>query len=180
MSDKWAAISKEVAVALWGAPNARLSRGDRWRWGNKGSKSLDADKGLWKDFEADTGGGVLELVEIECQTDRRGAIQWLKDNGYWIESSPRHNVGRFQRQSARPVNAPQGRIVNARHISQSLSQRKAAHKTLRVSYGENPNQYRPLIPNIRFGVGQQRAISRAFYIPIARFLVVSVGIVAGR
>ena len=118
MSDKWAAISKEVAVALWGAPNARLSRGDRWRWGNKGSKSLDADKGLWKDFEADTGGGVLELVEIECQTDRRGAIQWLKDNGYWIESSPRHNVGRLQRQSARPV----------RQRTTRQNRQRAAHK----------------------------------------------------
>ena len=39
------AISKDVAVALWGEPNAKRSKGDKLRWGNKGSKSLDADKG---------------------------------------------------------------------------------------------------------------------------------------
>ena len=54
-----AAISKDVAVALWGEPNAKLSKGDKLRWGNKGSKSLDADKGQWKDFDGGPGGGVL-------------------------------------------------------------------------------------------------------------------------
>ena len=46
LNDQLAAISKDVAVMLWGGPNHRLSKGDRWRWGNKGSKSLDADKGF--------------------------------------------------------------------------------------------------------------------------------------
>lgn len=74
-SDQWAAISKDVAEAFWGVPNQRLSKDDKLRWGSKGSKSLDADKGLWKDFEADTGGGVLDLVERVMKTDRKGAIQ---------------------------------------------------------------------------------------------------------
>ena len=94
-SDQWAAISPAVAKHFWGDPNPRLSRGDKWRWGNNGSKSLEVDKGIWKDFEADRGGGVIDLVMIEEQTDRAGAIQWLKDNGDLPESSPRRTVGTF-------------------------------------------------------------------------------------
>ena len=102
-SDQWAAISPAVAKHFWGDPNPRLSRGDKWRWGNNGSKSLEVDKGIWKDFEADRGGGVIDLVMIEEQTNRAGAIQWLKDNGDLPESSPRRNVGRFKRRSAQPA-----------------------------------------------------------------------------
>ena len=79
MSDKWAAISKEVCVALWSEPNARLSKGDRWRWGNKGSRSLEADKGVWKDFEADKGGGVRNpdspLFVVICKR-RKTPLTW--------------------------------------------------------------------------------------------------------
>ena len=103
LNEHLVAISKDVAVALWGEPNAKLSKGDKLRWGNKGSRSLDAGEGLWYDFEANTGGDVLALVAIQCKTDRRGAIQWLKDSGYWIESPPRRNMGHFKRRSNRPT-----------------------------------------------------------------------------
>ncbi|MYC13775.1 MAG: hypothetical protein F4Y39_08620 [Gemmatimonadetes bacterium] len=102
INEQWAAISKDVAVMLWGQPNQRLSRGDKLRWGTRGSKSLDARKGLWKDFETDQGGGVLDLVETERQTDRAGAIQWLKDNGFiGNRKSIRRFVGSTSPQPAR-------------------------------------------------------------------------------
>lgn len=102
-NDPWAAISKDVAVILWGEPNPRLSKGDHWRWKKKGSKSLDANKGWWYDFEAHRGGDVLGLVETELQTDRKGAIQWLKDKGQLPETASRHNVERSARQSGRSI-----------------------------------------------------------------------------
>ena len=100
-SDRWAPISKGVAILLWGEPNPRLSKGDKLRWGIRGSKSLDADKGIWKDFENGPGGGVLALVETERQTDRAGAIQWLKDNGFLSESPHRRTERRFNGRSGR-------------------------------------------------------------------------------
>ena len=114
-SDQWAAISKDVAEAFWGAPNQRLSKDDKLRWGSKGSKSLDADKGLWKDFEADTGGGVLDLVELELETDRRGALEWLRDQGL-IENRPaaKRNVGRFKGRSSRPARQRRTRVDRPR------------------------------------------------------------------
>ena len=114
-SDQWAAISKDVAEAFWGAPNQRLSKDDKLRWGSKGSKSLDADKGTWHDFEADTGGGVLGLVERELQTDRRGALDWLRDRGL-IEDRPaaKRNVGRFKRRSSRPTRQRRTRVERPR------------------------------------------------------------------
>lgn len=96
--DHWAAISKDVAILLWGEPNPRLSKGDKLRWGTRGSKSLDASKGLWKDFETDQGGGVLDLVERERQTDRARAIQWLKDNSFIEDRKPTRRIeGTFKR-----------------------------------------------------------------------------------
>ena len=100
-NDQWAAVSKDVAVMFWGEPNARLSKGDKLRWGNKGSKSLDASKGIWIDFETDQDGGVLDLVQREHQTDRVGALDWLKDQGFLSESSPRPNLGLSARRSFR-------------------------------------------------------------------------------
>ena len=105
-SDKWATISKTVAKHFWGATNQRLSKGDHWRWGNKGSKSLKADTGRWYDFENDRGGGVMDLVEIELSTDRKGAIQWMREKGLIPESaksSPRCNPGRSKARSGRPT-----------------------------------------------------------------------------
>ena len=100
-NDLWAAISKDVAILLWGEPNSRLSKGDKLRWGTRGSKSLDTSKGLWKDFETDRGGGVLDLVERERQTDRARAIQWLKDNDFLSESPHRRTERHFNGRSGR-------------------------------------------------------------------------------
>ena len=96
-------LMPDVALALLGEPNARPKKSE-WRYGNKGSLFVDVDKGLWKDFEADTGGGVLDLVEREIQTDRRGALDWLKTNGYVEDQKPHWRTGgRFKRRSSRPI-----------------------------------------------------------------------------
>ena len=97
----FATLMPDVAKALMGEPNPKLSKGDRWRYGNKGSLGVDAAKGQWYDFEADTGGGVLKFIQHALQTDRRGALDWLRCGGYISEPSPRRNVGRSDARSAR-------------------------------------------------------------------------------
>ena len=99
----FAKLMPDVAKALLGEPNPKLTKGDKWRYRNKGSLSVNVKEGRWHDFEADTGGLVLDLIERECQTDRAGAIQWLKDNGHLAESPISRNVGRSARRSARPT-----------------------------------------------------------------------------
>ena len=47
----WANLMPDVAKALLGEPNQRLSKGDRWRYENKVSLNIDIDRG---------GGIVLE------------------------------------------------------------------------------------------------------------------------
>ena len=91
-------LMSEVAKALLGEPSQRLTRGDRWRYGSKGSMSVDVEKGQWFDFENDRGGGVLELIESELQTDRRGALAWMRENGYLPGRIP----GRSKARSGKP------------------------------------------------------------------------------
>ena len=97
----FAKLMPDVARALLGEP--KLTKGDEWRYRNKGSLSVDVKKGKWRDYEANTRGLVLDLIERECQTDREGAKKWLRDNGYWVGSPISRNVGRSARRSSRPT-----------------------------------------------------------------------------
>jgi len=50
-----------AARAIWGSENKALSRGNKIRFGNNGSKSLDLSKLAWFDHEAGSGGGYVAL-----------------------------------------------------------------------------------------------------------------------
>ncbi|NKW10260.1 hypothetical protein HGG76_15070 [Ochrobactrum tritici] len=61
--DKFAGFAGEVARELLGEPNKHLSTTSELRFGNKGSVSIDLEKGTWFDHGENTGGGVLALIE---------------------------------------------------------------------------------------------------------------------
>ena len=84
----WPAIAEPVVSALLGAPNGRLTRGRRWRYGTKGSMSVNLDRGTWYDFEAVEGGGLLALIKRVQRTDNAGAFQWLAEQGHVPRSAP--------------------------------------------------------------------------------------------
>ena len=78
----WARISRDVAEALLGTPNRKISSRTEWRWGARGSFRLRLESGHWNDFEASSSGGVLELIQRERGVDRYGALDWLRQQGY--------------------------------------------------------------------------------------------------
>lgn len=53
----------EAARKYFGPENPDLSSKDEFRFGTKGSKKLDLKKQTWHDFEADEGGGYVELFK---------------------------------------------------------------------------------------------------------------------
>lgn len=65
----------DVATALLGKPNPRLSTRREWRYGRHGSLSIRLDAGTWYDHEAGTGGGTLALIERELGS-RAAALEW--------------------------------------------------------------------------------------------------------
>ena len=75
----WPGIAEAAVTALLGEPNRKLSRGRRWRYGTKGSLSVDLDKAAWFDFEGQAGGGLSKLVEREIGGDWKAARRWLED-----------------------------------------------------------------------------------------------------
>ena len=81
----FAAIMPDVARALLGEPNARLSNARELRYGTHGSLAVHVGgphAGTWRDHEADAGGGVLALVAREAGArDSREAMAWLRDAG---------------------------------------------------------------------------------------------------
>src|SRR5262249_52618732 len=65
-----------VALKLLGEPTKKTKH--EWRYGNKGSLSINIDKGVWTDFENNADGGVLELI-----TYHHSGVdpwQWMRDN----------------------------------------------------------------------------------------------------
>jgi hypothetical protein len=83
----FAAMIEPIARRLLGEPNRALSSKDEWRYGARGSLSIDLTNGTWFDFETNEGGGTLDLVTRETRLDGRERTQWLRDNGF--EDGPR-------------------------------------------------------------------------------------------
>ena len=81
----WDAMMSEVAVALLGKPNAALSSERELRYGRRGSLAVHIAGpygGRFRDHEAGTGGGVLDLVQRECGGNRCEAWAWLCAHGF--------------------------------------------------------------------------------------------------
>ena len=101
----FAALMPDVARALLGEPNARLSTARELRYGRHGSLAVHVGgeyAGTWRDFEGDEGGGVLALVAREAGArDSREAIAWLREGGF-LDGEP----GRQARHGAEPPRKP--------------------------------------------------------------------------
>ena len=59
----YSALIGPLARYFWGDPNEQLSKPTELRFGSHGSKSVDLEKNLFFDHEADEGGGVIKLVQ---------------------------------------------------------------------------------------------------------------------
>ena len=76
----WPAVAPAVATALLGDPSSRGPR--EWRWGRRGSFSLDLERGTWRDFESGEGGGMLDLVMRERRLGTKAeALECLRAGG---------------------------------------------------------------------------------------------------
>lgn len=67
----------DVAQRLLGEPNRALSTRDNWRYGRKGSLSVDVKRGRWFDHETGASGGVLALIQRETGGDVRAAFDFI-------------------------------------------------------------------------------------------------------
>ena len=79
------ALIPDVARALLGEPNARLSTVRELRYGRRGSLAVHVGggrAGTWRDHEAGEGGGVLDLVKRERRCDTAAALAWLDAEGF--------------------------------------------------------------------------------------------------
>lgn len=70
--------SKEIAIALLGEENKRLSKGHELRYGNNGSLSVNLVKGTWFDHETEEGGGMVSLIKKHHGSD---VSQFLRSIG---------------------------------------------------------------------------------------------------
>jgi putative DNA primase/helicase len=76
----YAILMGEVARELLGEPTTKHQGGLEWRYGTRGSLSIDVRKGTYFDHEAAQGGGVLDLIIREIGGDCSDAMKWLNDN----------------------------------------------------------------------------------------------------
>src|SRR3974377_2053379 len=91
-----------VAKALLGAPNQSLSKqGKEWRYGTRGSFAIDLHKGTYFDFEADEGGGVLDLIKREKALSGDAASDFVRQSG--CDLPPQSGNGIATTSSRKPV-----------------------------------------------------------------------------
>jgi putative DNA primase/helicase len=76
-----ASHTKTIAKHLLGEPNKDLSTKAQWRYGTKGSLSVEVDgdkAGQWYDHEQKVGGGLVELIRREKGFANGEAVEWLE------------------------------------------------------------------------------------------------------
>jgi len=84
-SDEFARFAGAVARELIGDPNKALSTSKELRFGDRGSLSVDLEKGTFFDHKANEGGGLLKLIERETRRGGRDAVEWLREHGFPVE-----------------------------------------------------------------------------------------------
>ena len=81
-----------------------MSKSDELRFGTNGSLKVDLSKGTYYDFEAGSGGGMLDLVQQKLNLDQAGALRWIdetinvgraKPNGHAGEQRTRRIVATY-------------------------------------------------------------------------------------
>ena len=91
----------DVARALLGDPDEKNPRA--WRYGRKGSLKINLEAGTWKDFESGDKGGVLDLVSREQSTDKAGARDWLKREGFLNGQTTLQAIPNSQQREPDPI-----------------------------------------------------------------------------
>src|SRR5262245_21953836 len=69
-------LMEPVALRLLGEPAQK--QGNDWRYGSRGSLSVNLKKGSWFDHEANVGGGVFALIQREGHEQ---PAAWLRSAG---------------------------------------------------------------------------------------------------
>lgn len=77
-----------VARHYWGEPNVKLSNGTELRFGTKGSKSVNLEKGCWYDHENDFGGKVVDLVRRGEGLPEDAPVQGILTSKFGISPKP--------------------------------------------------------------------------------------------
>lgn len=108
MSDTdFAALIEDVARHFWGDPNPKLSSKTELRWGGQGSRAVFLDgPGNWKDFEADIGGGVIDLVKAERKCSKAEAIEWLEGENFIAKRDSERRDAPQRQEQPQTANGP--------------------------------------------------------------------------
>jgi RecA-family ATPase len=69
----------DVVTGSRGKPNQHLSSKTELRFGTHGSLSVDLEKFVWFDHEANRGGGTLDFIAFEKQLTGRAAFDYMRD-----------------------------------------------------------------------------------------------------
>ncbi|OJY48525.1 MAG: conjugative transfer relaxase/helicase TraI [Legionella sp. 40-6] len=78
---------ESLCLALLGEPNRNLSNKTEYRYGAKGSLSINLNKGLWKNFETEEAGNALGLIKsVHHFSDFKEVLAFAKEflGGYQV------------------------------------------------------------------------------------------------
>ena len=148
-----ASLIELVARALFGEPNRAMSSRTELRFGTNGSLSVDLRKGVWKDFESDEGGGVLDLVQRGTGiTEAREQFEWMEERGikepdkrYTQSARPEYNQDRPRNEQPRQEPLPDEQLRTRRDeqftaYNYEDAQGNFVSQVVRIEWYENGNR----------------------------------------
>lgn len=118
----------EVAKIVWGDPNEKLSKGDDFRWGTAGARSVDNAKGTWFDHSSVQGGGVLHLLKADLSLDTPAAFEWLKERGFEVDDN------RSEQPAQQREELPQNNDYDQSHPAEQIKQKQRVTYTVVDTY----------------------------------------------
>jgi putative DNA primase/helicase len=141
--DKFRDCLNDVARHFFGTPNRALCNMHVLRWNERGSFCVDTRKGSWFDFEANEGGGTLDLVMRELKLSTRAeAAQWLEDEGF-IRSDREPRPKTNGKSPGDPTGTPTEKYHYINLEAECL---------FYVQRYENPKDFRPFLPSGKKGL----------------------------
>nr|MBN5937220.1 conjugative transfer relaxase/helicase TraI [Legionella anisa] len=122
------AQAESLVKHLLGEPNHNLSKQDEYRYGTKGSLTINLDKGLWHNFETGESGNLFHLIERELSLSGFKetldyAVEFTNHNRSFVAVKPKQQKSDLKKLHAGMRDKAQELYRNSKPVKGTLAEK---------------------------------------------------------